>query len=201
MLRQGRGRLIVEHGDMKVQDLYDQLDAELRELRRTEARIRDKRNVLDQMVRSTSEGHAANNPRQLSLEMEDTHVRGVEREFTITLGETNYAQGFFNVPVISDGLIEGDDCRLILPDGLKIGARVTRNQNRNGTARIFGAAKLKHWFQDNFKIGMEVPVYIVESSVIMMGHHASFQSEVNGHSTQPISRLAEYLPGQSGLRS
>jgi len=74
--------------------------------------------------------------------------------FRLKLEKTYYEKGFFNVPVdfdryvlASDGLIE-----LILGKGnLPITGKVYRTANQNGTARIWGGAKLRDWFKANFK--------------------------------------------------
>ena len=175
--------------EMSVEALYKQLDREMAKLKHEENEIRRKRAFLDAMVESVK-SHEEPGYKQLAMDMEESLDRGAEREFDITLGSTNYEQGFFNVPVKSDGLIMGDECRLSLPDGRKIKARITRNQNSNGTARIFGSANLKHWFRDNFDRGDSVSAYILNEDTILLGEH-----------TAPITRLAEFLPAQSGLRS
>ena len=174
---------------MSVEAIYEQLDRDMARIKHEENQIRRKRAFLDAMVEEVK-AHEGQGYHQLPMDMDVLQDRGAEREFDITLGSTNYEQGFFNVPVKSDGLIMGDEYRLSLPDGRKIKARATRNQNSNGTARIFGAANLKHWFQDNFDRGDSVPAYVLDETTIMLGDH-----------TDPITRLAEYLPAQSGLRS
>ena len=182
--------------ELSVQDLYDQLDADLERVKREEADLRNKRALLDSMVKSLEYAEVAPGFKQLPMTLEETQDRGTERSFDIVLGKTNYEQGFFNVPISSDGLIAGNECQLILPDGLKVEARITRNQNRNGTARIFGSAMLKHWFRENFSKGMEVPAFILDDSTILLGEHSGSRTERNGHSTRPIAHLAEFRPAQ-----
>ena len=190
------GRLIMVHAEFTVKALYDQLDREMERIKDEEAKIRRQRAFLDTMVELLEARQAEPASRQLTMAIEDSVVRGTEREFTIMLGKTNYEQGFFNVPVTSDGLITEDECRLTLPNGMDIRARITRNQNRNGTARIFGSATLKHWFQDNFDIKDSVSAYIRDNTTIMLGNHTAGRSQPDRYHTVPITRLAEFLPAQ-----
>lgn len=74
--------------------------------------------------------------------------------FPLTLQQTYFNQGFFNVGVSHDEFVRKTDgpVRLRLGNGgEEIGAKVSRNVNRNGTARVLGGAPLRNWFQTNFK--------------------------------------------------
>ena len=127
---------------------------------------------------------------------------GSEREFQIRLGKTYYEQGFFNVPLASDALITEEECKLSLPNGIEIMARVDRNANRNKTARIFGRAALMHWFQENYNLDETVPAFIVDNANINLGECITPKVAINGHpAIPPTTRSISYLPGLSGLRS
>ena len=180
-----------ELSEMSVEELYRQLDRELSRVKREENQIRRKRALLDAMVKSAQSHAVETGARQLPMDIQESLDRGTEREFDIALGSTYYEQGFFNIPDKSDGLITKDNCILSLPDGQRIKARITRNQNSNKTARVFGYAHLKHWFKGKFDEGDRVPAYILDENTILLGDH----------SEPPTIHLAEYLPAQSGLRS
>ena len=65
-----------------------------------------------------------------------------------------YEKGFFNVPVAYDDYVTRQEgaMDIRIDDQILIG-RVTRKANPNGTARIFGGAALRDWFQMHFKLG------------------------------------------------
>jgi hypothetical protein len=84
----------------------------------------------------------------------------VER-FPLTLHKTYYHNGFFNLRVDYDHLVRADDgpVVIVLPGHGGFEGRVSRNANLNGTARIYGGARLRDWFVANFEPG---DVIIVE---------------------------------------
>ena len=158
-----------------IKCLYDKLDHEIEEVRKEEARLLIWRNTLDAMIKKYTESEETQH--QISLFVEDNPpARGMETEFYINLGKTYYEHGFFNVPVKSDGAIptELEYCDLVLTNGVKIQARVHRNQNPNGTARVMGAVALKYWFQENYSEGDRVPAVIAGGgSTIILGREPS----------------------------
>jgi hypothetical protein len=74
--------------------------------------------------------------------------------FELTLQQTYYRHGFFNVTRELDhnvrntegpiDLVLGDDKQLVK-------GHIDRKVNQNGTARIRGGAPLRDWFQANFQ--------------------------------------------------
>ena len=169
-----------------VRELLNRLYSDLKRVRAEESRILGRIATLEGMIEEyDSADELESHECQMKLNIEnESPSRGIDREFSVTIGKTNYEQGFFNVPVTSDGAIpvEVQECTVILPNGVKTNARINRSQNPNGTARILIGAALKWWFQENFEIGDSVPACIVDSSTIMLGHYGSLpQALVNGH--------------------
>ena len=74
--------------------------------------------------------------------------------------QTYYQRGFFNVTVAYDNFVrvDGGPVRLVLHDGPEIIGQVYRTANGNGTARVFGNAALRDWFQEHYTQGDVVPV-------------------------------------------
>src|SRR5438128_427972 len=74
--------------------------------------------------------------------------------FVLTLQPTYYRQGFFNVVVAYDRYVrtaEGPVRLRLGRNGEEIKAKINRQANLNGTARILGGAKLRDWFHRNFE--------------------------------------------------
>jgi hypothetical protein len=79
---------------------------------------------------------------------------GAEKVFPRSLEKTYHEKGFFNVQRQWDHLVaDGGEVTLILRGGRRIMARVDRNANNNKTARIYGGAALRDWFQENYNVG------------------------------------------------
>jgi len=83
----------------------------------------------------------------------------------LTLHQTYWNQGFFNVPRDFDHLIgeDGESVTLTLNDGdavTRTSARVNWTANRNGTPRIMGGTVLRDWFQANFEVLDVVHVHL-----------------------------------------
>ena len=81
--------------------------------------------------------------------------------FHLTLQPTYYRHGFFNVAVACDHHLRPDEGPVLLKlgrHGVDIEARVTRRANRNGTARVYGGARLRDWFQRSFAVGDTVDI-------------------------------------------
>ena len=87
--------------------------------------------------------------------------------YNLKLHKTYYNKGFFNVPVDYDRyvqLIEGD-LTIMLGHEI-IPGRSTRKANRNGTARIFGNARLRDWLQANFDMHEVVSIDFLDPNKI-----------------------------------
>ena len=91
--------------------------------------------------------------------------------FPLRLEKTYYNNGFFNVKVDFDHLVRSDDgpITLQLGDGLSIEGYVSRRTQGNDTARIFGRAQLRDWFQQNYTMGDTVPVRFVAPGLLVIG--------------------------------
>jgi hypothetical protein len=69
--------------------------------------------------------------------------------FQLTIHETYYRTGFFNVPVAWSNLLAGDKADVTIYCGkekLAVDAKINRTANSNGTPRIMGGVPLKEWF-------------------------------------------------------
>ena len=74
--------------------------------------------------------------------------------FQLTVQQTYYAQGFFNVTREFDQYVRNTEgpVDLVLGDSKQtVKGRIDRRANLNGTARIHGGAPLRDWFQANFQ--------------------------------------------------
>jgi hypothetical protein len=91
------------------------------------------------------------NPPETSKEakLEAEAVSGA-KSFPLTLQETYYRRGFFNVPVPYSTLFGGDKARITIycgPEKLVVNGEINRTANTNGTPRIMGGVPLREWFQ------------------------------------------------------
>jgi len=92
--------------------------------------------------------------------------------FTLTIGQTYYQKGFFNVPADAGRYLgrHGDPVTLILDDaGQIIKTQINRNATPNGAPRLNPKAKLRDWFQANFMMGDTVEVEILSPQSIRIG--------------------------------
>ena len=90
----------------------------------------------------------------------------------LTLWNTYYNSGFFNIRVAFDKYVRSDEGSLTLTLGKsrrKIRAFVNRSANQNGTARIMGGAALKDWFQENHRQGEKVLMTFASLKEIVLG--------------------------------
>lgn len=95
--------------------------------------------------------------------------------FSLTLHRTYYNQGFFNVTVDFDRFVRPQEGPIVLRLGLRgpeTQGIVDRRANRNGTPRIIGGAKLRDWFQKNYKL-MEIVAVDLSSPEIIILHEPS----------------------------
>ena len=91
--------------------------------------------------------------------------------FDLTLQQTYYKMGFFNLGVTYDRHVrktEGPVRLRLGRDGEEIDARVDRHANQNGTARVMGGALLKKWLQANFNPMDTVVVDLASQDVIVL---------------------------------
>lgn len=85
-------------------------------------------------------------------------------KYKLTLGNTYYKNGFFNLGVDVERYITYDEGTFVVfvgEDKKEIRGRVSREVNQNGTPRIYGGAELRDWFQANFRKGERVDVLIL----------------------------------------
>ncbi len=84
-----------------------------------------------------------------------------QKVFPLTVHETYYKTGFFNVPVAFDRCVnrsEGPIKIVVGDEQRQIEGKINRTANLNGTPRIMGGTPLRDWFQHNCKEGDTVTV-------------------------------------------
>ena len=92
-----------------------------------------------------------------------------EKVFPLTVHETYYKSGFFNVPVAFDRCVnwsEGSIKNVVGEAQRLIEGKINRSANDNGTPRIMGGTALRDWFQRNCKEGDIVKVDLSSFSEI-----------------------------------
>jgi hypothetical protein len=95
--------------------------------------------------------------------------------FNLTLHQTYYNQGFFNVTVEFDRFVRLEEGPVILRLGLngpEIQAMINRRANQNGTPRIIGGARLRYWFQKNFEPMDIIAVDLSSREIIVLDRQA-----------------------------
>ncbi len=95
--------------------------------------------------------------------------------FNLTLWQTYYKRGFFNVSVEFERFFRREQGPVTLRFGLngpKIEARIDRISNKNGTPRIHGHASLRDWFQKNFKCKDIIAVDLSSLEIIVLDRQA-----------------------------
>lgn len=101
-----------------------------------------------------------------------SHLEGaVGTTLELTLQPTYYKQGFFNVVVDYDRYVRTEDGPIRLRLGLEgpeIEAKINRQANQNGTARIMGGARLRDWFHKHFEPMDKVFVDLTSSELIVL---------------------------------
>lgn len=94
--------------------------------------------------------------------------------YRMSLPQTYYKQGFFNVPVDFDRYVLSTEgyttITLITASGRQttVQAKINRSANTNGTPRIMGGSQVRDWFQDNFRVGDVVEVYFTSPQTIRL---------------------------------
>lgn len=84
--------------------------------------------------------------------------------YKLTLQNTYYAKGFFNLGVDIERYVAGDGAEITLvlgPKGQRMAARVNRRANQNGTPRIMGGARLRDWFIDNCEMMDQLTISVI----------------------------------------
>jgi hypothetical protein len=91
--------------------------------------------------------------------------------FIITLGQTYFNQGFFNVPVGYSESFDSNNSKIeiLLGDTIhSIEGYINRHANRNNSPRIMGGLELKDWIQSNFKPEGKLKVEILSAISIQL---------------------------------
>lgn len=89
--------------------------------------------------------------------------------FKLTLQQTYFNQGFFNVIVDYDRYVRktAGPVRLRLGSfGIEIDGKINRTVNNNGTARVLGGTALRNWFQNNFEPMDTVEINLSSQDII-----------------------------------
>ena len=89
--------------------------------------------------------------------------------FKLTLHETYYKMGFFNITVDYDKYIGEDQSSIELHlenTGSIIQGHINRTANNNGTARIMGGKDLKNWFHENCAVLDKVDIEILTPTAL-----------------------------------
>ena len=108
----------------------------------------------------------------------DKHVMKTE----LTLEETYYNSGFFNIRVAYDNYVRSSEgpITLVLGDSKReIEAYVNRSANNNGTARIMGRVPLRDWLQQNYRQGDKIPMSFVTPHRIVLGMSQSKDNSIS----------------------
>jgi hypothetical protein len=95
--------------------------------------------------------------------------------FKLTLHQTYYNQGVFNVTVDFNRFVRLEEGPVILRLGLngpEIQAIINRRANQNGTPRIIGGARLRNWFQKNFEPMDIIAVDLSSREIIVLDRQA-----------------------------
>jgi hypothetical protein len=91
--------------------------------------------------------------------------------FKLKLQQTYFKQGFFNVVVDFDRYVRKTDgpVRLKLGrNGIEVEAKINRQVNNNGTARILGGVPLRTWFQNCFEPMDTIDVDLSSQEIIVL---------------------------------
>lgn len=91
--------------------------------------------------------------------------------FPLVVHQTYWNQGFFNVRVEFDDLVEsgGTVWLLLEAERHRIEATINRSANQNGTARIMGGPGLRDWFQRHCRVGQTVFVDLSSRRQVAIG--------------------------------
>jgi hypothetical protein len=91
--------------------------------------------------------------------------------FTFMLRQTYFDQGFFNVGVVSQGLLGADSepIDIYLPSSPQpVSGMINRRANHNGAPRIMGGVGLRQWFREEAAVGSEITVEVLSPTSIRL---------------------------------
>lgn len=92
--------------------------------------------------------------------------------FEISLGQTYFNQGFFNVSREYSSLFGSDNTNIDIHLGENIDkplqGYINRTANKNGTPRIMGGKELKNWIIKNYKLNELLQVEIISPVAIRL---------------------------------
>jgi len=96
----------------------------------------------------------------------------IQTRFEITLGQTYFNQGFFNISIEFSELFGADNSNIEIHLGEKldstINGYINRTANQNGTPRIMGGKKLKTWINQKHKLNDLLQVEIISPNAIII---------------------------------
>jgi hypothetical protein len=102
----------------------------------------------------------------------ETTLPAPSASFSVTLGNTYYASGFFNVGVSNSNLLGGQGEKIEIYLGGRdrmVTGYISRKANPATLApRVYGSAALRDWFQANFKKGDDVVVDVLSPTSIQL---------------------------------
>lgn len=111
------------------------------------------------------------NPPDTSKEAQlEANATSSAKSFPLTLQETYYRTGFFNVGVPYSNHFAGDQADITIYCGaekLVVHAKINRTANTNGTPRIMGGVPLREWFQKRKPMDI-VAVTVLSPNTITM---------------------------------
>ena len=91
------------------------------------------------------------NPPDTSKEAQlEANMTSSHKSFPLTIQETYFRTGFFNVGVSYSKDFAGDQANLTIYCGEEkqvVQAKINRTANANGTPRVMGGVRLREWFQ------------------------------------------------------
>lgn len=103
-------------------------------------------------------------PNKPTSEIADQKMNTTNRNIEVRLGTAYFNQGFFNIPVSHDNLIDkhGASMEFYLGNSTPaIHGKINRTANTNETARIMGGKDVKNWIQNRFSKGDKITLEIL----------------------------------------
>jgi hypothetical protein len=94
------------------------------------------------------------------------------RRFQVKLGKTYFTMGFINTGKAASDAIGADGGPMLIRLGSMqhpgVPSKIDRRANLNGTPRIYGGARVAHWFHEHFKVGSVVEAQVVTPNEILL---------------------------------
>lgn len=90
-------------------------------------------------------------------------------EFSVVIGKTYFAQGFFNVPISYANVFDSDGRPITIHvhgETVPISGMINRSVNVNETPRIMGRTPLRDWFHSHLVSGKNIRVRVVNKNEI-----------------------------------